>query len=638
MSTAVRRLVVWCALFALYAVTTGRSVGWEDSAFFQMCHAQLGVPYGPGFPLYVLTGRLFILPFGTASAWGSNLFSGIAFALAGVLVLEIALRLSRLHAHLDHPAPPSAWAIGAGIGVALGWGTLDVNWQQAVRTEVYGLVLVCVLLTAWLAIVSRTLRGSESRRAIQWAAASCWCWGLGMAIHPLIMAAAGTPWVLYAIWPWIRRFRAVSLLAVTAVLPGTLYLYPVLRGSLDGVWAWGDFSTFEFMLDYFLRLSAWAAVQSPDGGLWENLRGWWHGLPTLLPAGLWLPFIVALWWQRRNPALLGSLAGVVALVLWAAPYDPTNLDLMAYFLPFIALASVAVSIFVIRAVTFLQSQMPALGRQSRLAIGFFSICLLLSWPVTAILASREVPQTHAGADRLVDALLESLPQNALVWVAEDNLLGTLEYKRRVTGKRPDVHVVALGALRYPFYRRSVADLLPAAGDIQWDDPHFWGEERWERSMRSLFAARPAGVAWFCQFDNVPGITAELLTPAGYLYQVSFPHAAIHWEDALSFWTTAPGLMRLDPTARAVLARWTFNFGAYAMRRNQTDIGWQALLSAVHLAPDDPETYYMLGMALKKAGRIEDAGAMFAAAEELAPYRDRYRDAVLGGASTIAGLP
>jgi len=638
MSTAVRRLVVWCALFALYAFTTGRSVGWEDSAFFQMCHAQLGVPYGPGFPLYVLTGRLFTLPFGPATAWGSNLFSGVAFALAGVLLLEVALCLCRMNAPTDRATRPSALGVAAAIGVVLGWGTLDVNWQQAVRTEVYGLVLVCVLLTAWLALVSRTYAGSDSRRAIQWGAASCWCWGLGMAVHPLIMTAAGVPWVLYAIWPWIRRFRAIAVLSLAAVMPGSLYLYPIIRGRIDGVWAWGEFTGLDVMLDYFLRLSAWAAVQSLDGGWWENLRGWWHGLPSLFPAGLWLPFVLVLWWQRRNPALLGSLAGVVALVLWAAPYDPTNLDLMGYFLPFVALASVAVIIFAIRAVTYLQSQMPALGGQSRLAIGLFSICLLLSWPATAFLASRELPQTHAGADRLVNGLLESLPPDALVWVAEDNLLGTLEYKRRVEGLRPDVHVVALGALRYPFYRRSVSDLLPASNNLDWDDPGVWSKDRWERSMQSLFAAHPAEVSWFCQFDNIPGMTAELLAPAGYLYQVVDPQAAIQWEAALSFWSTASSQTGLGPMARSVLARWTFNFGAYALYRNQTDIGWQTLLSAVHLAPNDPEVFYLLGKALRRAGRAEDAGAMFAAAAELAPYRDRYLDAVVAGTPSVAVLP
>jgi hypothetical protein len=627
MSTSVRRLVVWCALFALYAVTTGRSVGWEDSAFFQMCHAQLGVPYGPGFPLYVLMGRLFILPFGTATAWGSNLFSGAAFALAGVLLLEITLILTRIQGPKDSPTRPSAWAMAAAICVVLGWGTLHVNWQQAVRTEVYGLVLVCVLLTAWLALVSRNLTGRANRHAMQWAAASCWCWGLGMAVHPLIMVAAGVPWVLYAIWPWINRMRAMAMLSIAAVIPGTLYLYPILRGRIDGVWAWGEFTSLEVMLDYFLRLSAWAAVQTPDGGWWENLRGWWHGIPSILPSGLWLPIIVALWWQRRHPALLGSLAGVVALVLWAAPYDPTNLDLLGYFLPCVALASVAVGVFAIRAITFLQSQLPELGRQSRLAVGFFSICLLLSWPVAAVLASRESPPERAGADPLVDVLLESLPQHATVLVAEDNLLGTLEYKRRVEEKRPDVHVIALGALRYPFYRRSVSNLLSVPPDIGWDDPQVWSAEQWERSLAQIFAAKPEAEEWFCQFDNIPGMSPELLVPAGYLYRVARPGAHIRWDDALSFWNEAPGLTRMGSTAKGILARWRFNFGAYAMFRNQTDVGWQALLAAVHLTPNDPEVFYLLGMALQKAGRSDDARAMFAAAVELAPYRDRYRDAV-----------
>ena len=60
--------MVGCVLFTLCATMASTEVGWEDSAFLQLCHATLGVPHGPGFPLYVVLGRVWVWPFGDASA------------------------------------------------------------------------------------------------------------------------------------------------------------------------------------------------------------------------------------------------------------------------------------------------------------------------------------------------------------------------------------------------------------------------------------------------------------------------------------------------------------------------------------------------------------------------------------------
>ena len=76
-----------------------------------------------------------------------------------------------------------------------------------------------------------------------------------------------------------------------------------------------------------------------------------------------------------------------------------------------------------------------------------------------------------------------------------------------------------------------------------------------------------------------------------------------------------------------MARWTFNFGSYAIAHGRNETGWRALLGAVALTPRDPEIYFLIGRALARAGRRSDAQAMFAAAVELAPYRARYRSAL-----------
>src|SRR3989304_1633143 len=120
MSSRVRARTQGCALFALYALTAGRSVGWGDSAFFQLCHAVLGVPHGPGFPLYVLVGRVWSLPFGHAVAWAGNLLSAGAMAASGALLVEIMLLFSsRLHRDGNLESEDS-WGVASAVGVVMG--------------------------------------------------------------------------------------------------------------------------------------------------------------------------------------------------------------------------------------------------------------------------------------------------------------------------------------------------------------------------------------------------------------------------------------------------------------------------------------------------------------------------------------
>jgi hypothetical protein len=635
MTAQLRGPVVGCALFALYAVTTGHSVGWEDSAFFQLCHATLGVPHGPGFPLYVLLGHLWVIPFGAVSAWGSNLLSGFAMALAGVVLLEVILQLLVTSGACDRKQAAGPWAVAGAISVILGWGTLEVVWREAVRTEVYALTLLLVLTTILLALKAQDVHKTKPPEAARLTVAAAWVWGLALAVHPLIAVASATPWLSAALIRLRTQPRALTVALLGAALPLSLYLYPYLRGQIDGVWAWGSFANWQSSLDYYLRRSAWATVVNVDGGFRENLGGWVHALPRMWPAGLWLPVLFSWIWLKREAALAGSLLGTALLVLWAAPFDPHNLDLLAYFLPFIALLTVSVGIFVVKAVLFLQAQMPALGSQSRLALGFFTFSLLLGWPTAAVISARETPTPAAGAGELVNALVLSLPRGATVLAAEDNLLGVMTYAQRVQGLRPDINVIAPGALRYPFYRAQVRAHMPKSRPTHWLSLEVWDSDEWNTRVREWIAQRPTEERLFTQYDAIPGLDPRLLSPAGYLYAVSSEPTQIPWAQAAEFWRTAPKFALHDPLARAVMTRWTFNFGSFAIQRGNDVIGWDALRAAVHMTPEDPEIYYLLGNAFGRAGRAGDARAMYAAAVELAPYRQRYREALSRYAPELA---
>jgi hypothetical protein len=207
---------------------------------------------------------------------------------------------------------------------------------------------------------------------------------------------------------------------------------------------------------------------------------------------------------------------------------------------------------------------------------------------------------------------------------DDNLLGMMEYAQRVEGLRPDLKVIAPGALRYPFYRDQVRKHLPDDLSARWQSRRVWDPREWEAAMHEWRATLSAADRVFTPLEAIPGIEPIHLRPAGFVYALATPQTEILWSRAAEFWATAPWHATFDPVARAVMARWTFNFGSYAIARGQAETGWASLLAAVHLTPRDPEIYFLIGRALARAGRQSDAVAMFAAAVELAPYRARYQ--------------
>ena len=625
MPAAVRRLVVGTALFALYTPWVSSEVGWEDSAFFQLCHNTLGVPHGPGFPLYVLLGRLFALPFAASPALGSNLLSVAAFAACGVVLFEILL----LVGSPSDETSPRALNYAAALTAVAGWATLPVHLPQATRAEVYTLALLLVLAACYAA-----LRAHKSpNESGAWSLAAAWCWGLGMAVHPLIVFAAGTPWLFLAWRAQPGRWRALVCFAAG---PMSLYLFPILRGRLDGVWAWGDFSSLGTTLDYFTRRSAWEAVVAVDGGWRENLAGWWSAVPDLVPALLWIPAAWGLWLSRRYWPLILTFALTFLLLVWAAPFDASNLDLLGYALPALAILAIGAGVFAQRGAAYLWAHWPELSFARRIVLGASFLMLAAVWPITSITEATGYTE-NTGAGIVTQGLDAALPRGATLLVNEDNVFGALEYARAL-GFRPDLQVISVGSLRHPHYRRMLRQRLPDRLTSGWDVEGVWSEARWKDEMQRLVSGREPGEAWFVQYDRLPGLSSEHLQPRGMVAALSETSSETQWESGLAYWKgRVRAGVRPGPEQEA-LARWIFNFGVLSLDRGLAGTGWEAMHLALETSPNGPEMYYLLGLALERAGRLTEAKALLGAAVEMAPYRKRYRDALDEVPQTLAVQP
>ncbi len=144
-------LTIFVAALAVYLATLAPTLTWAhdgaDGGDLITATWVLGVPHPPGYPTYVLLGRLFLLwPLGDP-AYRLNLMSAVAAAGAVTLVYLIAIEITAANWRKHVLAATAGSA-------ALTFAFSPLFWSQAVIAEVYALnalfaALVIYLLLRW---------------------------------------------------------------------------------------------------------------------------------------------------------------------------------------------------------------------------------------------------------------------------------------------------------------------------------------------------------------------------------------------------------------------------------------------------------------------------------------------------------
>ena len=81
--------------FLLHASTAARTVTFSDSGDFPMAISAVGNCHGPGYPLFLMTAKMFslLVPFGSL-AFRVSLYSGIMSSMTTCLIYWIVYRMS----------------------------------------------------------------------------------------------------------------------------------------------------------------------------------------------------------------------------------------------------------------------------------------------------------------------------------------------------------------------------------------------------------------------------------------------------------------------------------------------------------------------------------------------------------------
>ncbi|MDX1614219.1 MAG: DUF2723 domain-containing protein [Candidatus Promineifilaceae bacterium] len=410
-------VVVLLLSLIAYLLTLSPDLTWRfassDGAELIAASYTFGVAHPPGYPTYVVLGRVFSwLPFGSV-AWRYHLFSGVSAALAAMFVALAAKHL--ISKQKVGPAPTAAAAGAAGLIVAF----TPLFWQQAVVAEVYTLNAAFVAALVWA--LSKDGARVEGRGLL-----------LGLACTTHLTSVSLAP---LAIWRTPRS--KLPRLVVGTLFGLTPYLLLPFFGSAGGHTVWGESTT---VTGWWNTVSA--SIYQDNlfaASLMEMVHRLvdWH-IPMLLLLS------TCLIWALQQGGLMekaGSHKLSGAFLAVALLYFAVALGYNSHDAPVLVIA--ALPLIVVASAPFLASIIP---------LGLALPVLLLAISVPQLAQS----EAHDIRTRMSETLSE-IENNALVIVGDEQTTFAMQYFQQVEKIRPDLTFVNDDLFQFNWYRRSLSE-------------------------------------------------------------------------------------------------------------------------------------------------------------------------------------
>ncbi len=639
-----REAAVFLAAFSAYLAWLPPALApWRDTGELTVAGATLGVAHAPGYPLYVLLSKLWLLlPLGNP-AYRLNLLSAVALAGAVALLFsELRRRLGTFPALFGAfllACNPRAiavgqvsemyalWVLTAVALLALAWRVADGEerlWPALCFAAGLSLANRLDLLLwapgiAWLALSRRPLGPDEDR---WWALAA-------LVLVPTFTAATGANWpvaALAAATLWRRTGgAAASRQAALWGLAGlSLYLYLPVRSATGPFLDWNHPASWPNFLDSLLRTRYGGTLDLisrnyATGELFlDNLRLWGRHLwDAFGPLGLGAALFGAAAAFREDRA---RSWGPLAAWWWSGPVFlflanmPPNPHAAAIVEPHYLLSDV---VFV-----FWAAQGAAASAAAAAWAPAACAAAALAWPLWQGVPARMDRRWSLRGYDYARAVFDAAPPGAVVIAKKDVPLYALWHHQALHGWRPDVRVVAQGLADSPWYQADWRRRDPAFPLVGLREPRGWG------------ALALAGPLYATQDVELPAAVAAGARPRGLLQALS-PGAP---EDDGSLWETLPlrGVMRYDAAEDFFAADLIDAYAAASYRRGlrQHALGRAAearasLERAWALEWDFPEVPLFLGYLSSLESRWAEAAGVYDLAGELFRRKLALADAYRG---------
>ena len=407
-------------VFLIYLPTISPDLTWfafsGDGGELITAAVTLGVPHPPGYPTYVLLGKLFSLLPLEPIAYRFHILSALCVATAAAFITATAQYF------ISQPATKLQHFLSTVPALLFAFSPLV--WNQAIVAEVYALNLMVVAAFLWALLGKRP------------SSISGFLFGLSVTTHLtslflLPLAIAKTP---------LRKFWVFTLGTILGVSP--FLLLPILARQGSPV-IWGDPTTFS---GWWWLVSAQIYHPNqfalPLSSLWPRLTDWVSALSLQLAIAGWPLLMYSVWEMKSGRSsqknrcwlLMGTAVLYLSYTFFYNTKDAINLALPALLI--------------------------------------FSLCLALAikqWGKWVFLLPGMALLLHLsgynGANihniRLqAEKILELSPPDAILLTSGDPDIFALWYFHHVEGQRPDIIPVDSELFAFDWYRHNLKQLYP----------------------------------------------------------------------------------------------------------------------------------------------------------------------------------
>jgi hypothetical protein len=441
-------LLTGLAALTVYLLTMAPDLTWanfgSDGGELITASITSGIAHPPGYPTYVLLGKIAaLLPVGTM-AWRFNFFSAVSAATAVAFVTAAAQQV------LKGGAKHQVAAAAAGLCVAFA----PLFWGQALISEVYSLNSAFLAILLWSLLDGRSpfLSGIL----------------LGLAITSHLSSLIMLPLVL-VLTTYKRLLPLIGGLLI-GLLP--LLTLPFLAQTGSPV-IWGDPSTFRGWLWLVSGRIYYANLRLPESS--AALPKFIQLSKTLFQQWLWIGwmFVVPGMTSRLLPKRVTTALTATALVYFLYGFFYQTEDVAVY-LP---------------QVLILFSPLLAAGFSRT---GPWSLIL----PLFLLLFNYQALNLHQdqAVRPLAEDILSSAPDQAILITPGDQSIFTLWYFHYVEGMRDDITLVDENLFAFDWYREQLSELHPHLTGLIEDDLETFKERNSQERSVCEVEADLAGLA------------------------------------------------------------------------------------------------------------------------------------------------
>lgn len=278
--------IIFIVTFGLYLAGMAPSITVGDSGEFCASSVILGLAHSPGYPLYVLLGKIFTLFMPWASlAYRVNLLSAVFGSLTVVILYRTIMVFHRDDAADGHSRSALTLAAAAAAGI---FAVTPAFWNACVQAEVFTLNT----FFASLIIYCLSLRKSV---------AAAFLFGLGMGNHhTLIFVGPYFAWHVFM----LEKKEERHWLAMTAAFAAgfSIYLFLMIRAYHTPGLNWGNPQTFHAL---------WRVISRADYGSLNLTVGEKLGHDIPMAFAQMKRFAFALTNQFTIAGIIAGLAGII---------------------------------------------------------------------------------------------------------------------------------------------------------------------------------------------------------------------------------------------------------------------------------------------------------------------------------------